>query len=66
MPLFSVPVSPGCAVLDAIVSILVALVNVFPDLLDALKPNHPITKRVKDILPVKSKSREVADKLAGK
>ncbi len=52
--------------LDTIAAILAALVNVFPDLLDALKPNHPITKRVKDILPVKSKSQEVADKLAGK
>ncbi len=49
--------------LDAIVTILVALIKIFPELLDALKPDHAITKRVVSILPVKSKSAEVADSL---
>jgi len=50
--------------LDALVDILVALVKVFPDLLDALHPDHPITQRVKDLLPEESESARVARELS--
>ncbi len=62
----SVQGCPASVMIDSIVAILVALVKIFPDLLDALKPDHAITKRVTAVLPSKSKSKEVAEKLAGK
>ena len=47
------------------IELLVALVKLFPELLDALNPEHPITKRVKDLLPQESESARVARELSG-
>lgn len=47
-------------------AILAALINIFPEILDMLNPAHPLTQRVKDLLPVKSASEEALEELRGK
>lgn len=50
--------------MDTLVTLLVALIRLVPDLLGVLDPAHPVTKKVKEILPVRSESEKAFDELS--